>query len=398
MAPPKPPWPAGPADGIDPVCGWDAVCTAYAAGPASTAASASPALTAAARAVASADPAVCKNSSGYALDAFARSGELVDLLVGSEGTLAVFVGVELDVVPVSGAAAGVVGAFGSLDRAAAAAVRAREVGAAACELLDRTFIDVAARGGTALPAPPGTEAVLLAEVEGTHLEGARRSARRLGRAFHAEGATAVTLALDAGAVHELWDLRHAASPTLGRLDPALKSMQFIEDAAVPLARLADYLRGVRAILARHDVRGVIFGHAGDAHVHVNPLIDVRRPDWRDRMRHILDETTELVARLGGTASGEHGDGRLRTPLLDRLWDASTRQEFARVKQSFDPSGIFNPGVKVPLVGGASPLAGAIKYDPRLRPLAPAARRALDRVDRDRAYAEFRLALLEAAGG
>jgi FAD/FMN-containing dehydrogenase len=341
--------------------------------------------------------AVCKNSSGYGVDAFTRSGELVDLLVGSEGTLALFVGVELDLLDAPGSTAGVLGAFASLERAAAAAVRAREVGAAACELLDRTFLDVAAGGGRPLPVPAGTEAVLLAEVEGRRADDAADGARRLGRAFHAEGASAVSLALDTGAETELWDLRHAASPSLARLDPTLKSMQFIEDAAVPLACLADYLRGVREILARHEIRGVIFGHAADAHIHVNPLVDVSRPDWRVRVQRILDETTELVARLGGTPSGEHGDGRLRTPLLDRVWDPRAREEFRLVKRSFDPSGILNPGVKVPLDAGPLPLDGPVKYDPALRPLPLAARRALDRVDRERAYAEFRLGMLEEAG-
>ena len=342
-------------------------------------------------------PSVCKNSSGYAVDAYVRSGELVDLLVGSEGTLAVFVGVELDLNELPGATAGVLGAFGSLERAAAAAVRARELGAVACELLDRTFLEVAFLGGRPLPVPAETEAVLLAEVEASDVSEAKGAARRLGRAFHAEGAVAVSLALDAGAETELWDLRHAASPSLARLDPRLKSMQFIEDAAVPLALLADYLQGVREILARHHVRGVIFGHAADAHIHVNPLIDVSRLDWRVRAGRILDEVTELVARLGGTPSGEHGDGRLRTPVLDRLWDPRARDEFRLIKRSFDPAGIFNPGVKVPLDGTPAPLDTPLKYDPTLPPLPAAARRALDRIERERAYSESRLDLLEQAG-
>lgn len=339
-------------------------------------------------------PAVCKNSSGYAVDAYVRSGELADLLVGSEGTLALFVGIELDLSELPGATAGVLGAFATLERAAASAVRARELGAAACELLDRTFLDVAATGGRPLSVPAATEAVLLAEVEAADADEAGRAARRLARAFHAEGASAVSLALDVEAETELWDLRHAASPSLARLDPALKSMQFIEDGAVPLDRLAEYLRGVREILARHQIRGVIFGHAADAHIHVNPLIDVARPDWRASVRAILDEVTELVAKLGGTPSGEHGDGRLRTPLLDRVWMDDARDEFRLVKHSFDPTGILNPGVKVPFHGGCAPLDTAVKYDPALPPLPAAARRALDRVERERAYAAFRLGLLE----
>ena len=81
-------------------------------------------------------------------------------------------------------------------------------------------------------------------------------------------------------------------------------MQFIEDGAVPPDKLPAYVRGVRESLARNGIRGVIFGHAGDAHVHVNPLIDVSSADWRVRMTRILDEVTDLVARLErGRADG-----------------------------------------------------------------------------------------------
>src|SRR5206468_4209558 len=183
-------------------------------------------------------------------------------------------------------------------------------------------------------------------------------------------------------------------PILSRLDPSLRSMQFIEDGAVPPARLADYVRGVRESLARNGIRGVIFGHAGDAHVHVNPLIDVSTADWRERMARVLDEVTELVARLGGTLTGEHGDGRLRTPLLDRVWFDDARDRFALVKRCFDPSGIFNPGVKVPTPGECA--LEQIKYDPSLSPLPAEATAALARVERERGYAHARLDLLSEA--
>ena len=199
------------------------------------------------------------------------------------------------------------------------------------------------------------------------------------------------IALDEPTETELWELRHAASPILSRLDPSLRSMQFIEDGAVPPARLADYVRGVRESLARNGIRGVIFGHAGDAHVHVNPLIDVSASDWRARMARVLDEVTELVARLGGTLTGEHGDGRLRTPLLERVWFEDARARFALVKRCFDPSGLFNPGVKVPVPGERA--LEQIKYDPSLSPLSAAASAVLARVDRERGYARARLELL-----
>ena len=336
---------------------------------------------------------VRKESSGYATFEYARSYDLVDLLVGSEGTLAIIVGVELSLIPAAEATSSVLGAFASLERAVDAAARARESGAVACELIDRTFLDVA-RSGSTHDVPADAEAVLLAEVEGSSPSLAADAAREIASLFERAGATTVRVALDEPTETELWELRHAASPILARLDPSLRSMQFIEDGAVPPERLADYVRGVRESLARNGIRGVIFGHAGDAHVHVNPLIDVSVTDWRDRVARILDEVTSLVSRLGGTLTGEHGDGRLRTPLLERVWSDAARERFALVKHCFDPHGIFIPGVKVPMRGERA--LGEIKYDPSLAPLPPAARVALARVERERAYARSRLDLLDEA--
>jgi hypothetical protein len=138
---------------------------------------------------------------------------------------------------------------------------------------------------------------------------------------------------------------------------------------------------------------VIFGHAGDAHAHVNALVDLEDPMWRTRCERLLDEVTTLVAALGGTLAGEHGDGRLRTPLLARVWPAASLALFAAVKHAFDPEGLLNPGVKVPRPGDV-PL-GDLKVDPTLAPLPPAARAALDRVTRERRWDLHRLDLLPA---
>ncbi|HMJ03212.1 MAG TPA: FAD-linked oxidase C-terminal domain-containing protein, partial [Conexibacter sp.] len=216
-------------------------------------------------------------------------------------------------------------------------------------------------------------------------------ARDVETGFRAGGAVEVLLALDEATERSMWELRHAASPILGRLDPSLKSMQFIEDGCVPPDRLAAYVRGVRGALDRQGIRGVIFGHAGDAHVHVNPLVDVSEPGWRARIIALLDEVASLTARLGGTLSGEHGDGRLRAPLLPRVWPAESLARFAVVKRAFDPDALLNPGAKL-AVAGERPV-DLVKYDPALPPLPAPARRALDTVERDRAYARLRLELL-----
>jgi len=337
---------------------------------------------------------VIKDSSGYGLADFVRSGDLVDLLVGSEGTLAFFVEIELDLVPIAAATSSILGAFATIEAAVNAAARARADGAVACELLDRTFLDVAASGGAERQVPAETESALLAEVEANDGRAAAIAAGSIERIFRDCGATTVRVALDRPTETELWELRHAASPILARLDPNLRSMQFVEDGAVPPANLPAYVRGVRAILEAHETRGVIFGHAGDAHVHVNPLVDVGHPDWRRHVRRILNDVVALTAELRGTLAGEHGDGRLRTPLLDHVWPSDVRERFQAVKEAFDPLGILNPGVKVPT--SRQRALGDIKYDPALPDFSPKARSVLDRVERERAYSRFRFDLLDEA--
>ena len=337
---------------------------------------------------------VRKDSSGYGLAHWAASGDVVDLIVGSEGTLALIVGLELRLAPLLSHSASLLGAFATLEDAVVAADRARLAGAVACELLDRSFLDVARQGGTGVPVSDDAEAVLLGEVEASSREEADAVAREIEAAFRRSGATTVRLALDPETEHAIWALRHAASPIISTIHPELRSMQLIEDGCVPPTRLPEYVRGVRAAFERHRFRGVIFGHAGDANVHVNPLIDVREPDWRARAEALLDEISTLTGRLGGTLTGEHGDGRLRAPLLSRVWTAEALARFAAVKRAFDPDAILNPGAKVALAG-ARPL-DAVKYDPTLPALPEPARVALARVERERAYARSRLALLDEA--
>lgn len=336
---------------------------------------------------------VRKDSSGYGVHDFAASGELVDLLVGSEGTLALFAAVELRLAPIPSATASVLASWPSLDRGVMGATLAREAGAAACELLDRTFLDIA-RGGALLPVPNEAECVLLIELEDDATDGEgsiAARARALAAACEQHGASSVLVGLDDESEEALWALRHAASPILARLDPHFKSMQLAEDGCVPPERLGDYVRGVRAALESARFHGVIFGHAGDAHVHVNALVDVRDDDWRSRARQFFDDVVGLTASLGGSLAGEHGDGRLRTPVLDRVWPPEARALFARIKEAFDPAGILNPGVKVAAAAEA-PLTD-IKYDPELPPLPDDARRVLARVERERAYDRSRLEML-----
>jgi FAD/FMN-containing dehydrogenase len=333
---------------------------------------------------------VRKDSSGYGVGRWLESGDLLDVIVASEGTLAIVTAVELRLAPVAQATTSLLAAFSDLDSASDGARAAREAGAVVCELLDSTFLELTAQAFPPLPA--GTSAVLLAAIEAESESEARKRALALQLDLGAAGATATTLALVHAAQRELWELRHSASPILAKLDERLRSVQVIEDGAVPPEALAAYVRDLRTALEQAETRGVIFGHAGDAHVHVNPLVDMSRSDWRDSLNGLIERITATVARLGGTVSGEHGDGRLRAPLLARTWPAAAVQTFRELKDAFDPDGLLNPGVILP-IAGQSPIE-AVKYDPALPPLPAAARVALDQVADRREYAASRLSLLE----
>lgn len=335
---------------------------------------------------------VRKESSGYAINrALADNGGLLDLLVGSEGTLAMFTQVELALTNAAGATGTVLALFDSLEAATECALLARELGASACELLDRTFLDVAASKG-ATGVPSGAEAVLLIEMEADASSAVADQTITVSSVLKNNGARDVAIGLSAHDQHELWALRHAASPILSSLAPKLRSMQFIEDGCVPPNNLPEYVRGVREVLRRAEFRGVIFGHAGDAHMHVNPLVDVYRDGWRDRVRGALLDVCELTQRLGGTLAGEHGDGRLRAPLLAHVWSAEARAAFTNIKAAADPAGVLNAGCKI--AASEDNITGELRHDPAARPLSDRARSILDRIERERAWNRFRLGELD----
>jgi FAD/FMN-containing dehydrogenase len=307
-------------------------------------------------------PRVRKNSSGYALLDYLRTGAAVDLLVGSEGTLALLVGGTLRLAPRPSRRGVAFLEFTSLEDAGAAVQAILPVEPATCEMLDRTFLELVRNAGAddAYPLRPGLEAILIVEMEGDSDAEVQEGLQRVQAAARGR-ASRVVLATDPGERERLWEIRHAASPIIAREAGHRVSMQFIEDGVVPVDRLPDYVRVLRRVLAEHGLPAVIFGHAGDGNLHVNPLVDVHAPGWRETLEAVLAEIAEEIAALGGTLSGEHGDGRLRAPYLRTIWGGRLLDLFREVKEAFDPKGILNPGVKVPLPG-QRPFSALRRYD------------------------------------
>jgi FAD/FMN-containing dehydrogenase len=289
-------------------------------------------------------PQTRKNSAGYALDRYAESAAELDLLIGSEGTLAFVTAVQWRLEPIPADAAGVALGFASLEQLAAAVPYLVALNPSAVELLDRTLLGFVRAAGE--PVPEGLDGLLLVEFERETAAAARGVVGDAVRGLRAVTAHVAT-AVDRAGLERLWAVRKLASPALARLPEARRSLQVIEDGCVPLERLGDYIAGIRAAASRHAVPVAIFGHAGDGHVHVNALPDTTRPGWTDALAALFEEATGLQQRLGGTPSGEHGLGRLRAGLVERLYGPEVLGLFHDLKRAYDPRSILNPDVIIP---------------------------------------------------
>ncbi len=343
-----------------------------------------PAIDREALALAAAVPHTPKNSSGYDLPGWARSGDLTDLLVGSEGTLAIVTDVEVALAPLPTRSSLVLVALRALEDVGPAVLALLPLEPSALELMDRTYLDfVRAESHRSLPA--GTQAVLLVEFEGDGAAAAD-AVREL--------AIATERADDPAAVERLWELRHLASPILARLPGDTRSLQLVEDGCVPVQRLGAYVAALREGGRRHGFPIVIFGHAGDGHLHANVIADVGASDLVPRLAACLDEITAAQIALGGTPSGEHGDGRLRAPYLAQTFGEDYAALCGKVKTAWDPRGILNPGVVVP-TPGARPLDQPLKVGLAAPPIPPRVAERLRAIERDAAWSTF---LLDIADG
>jgi FAD/FMN-containing dehydrogenase/Fe-S oxidoreductase len=316
-------------------------------------------------------PRTRRNSSGYALlEAVDGQVDLAKLIVGSEGTLGLVLDATLRVVPLPRARATALVLFDDLQKSGAAVVEILRSRPSAVELLDRTFVDVVrdASPSVAASLPQGTEAILIVEIEGDEpLEVDARMTALAGRLTGRERlATEVRRSVRSEDAARIWAIRKAASPILSRREGRLRNTRFIEDAAIRPEQMADFVARLRRLLAKYELPAAIFGHAGDCNLHCNPLMNPRDPRDLEIMEAIAVEFVDLVVGMGGSLSGEHGDGRLRTPYLRRAYGPLV-DLFANVKRLFDPDNLMNPGIKAH--DGVSRLTDDLRYGARYRRVA-----------------------------
>ena len=198
--------------------------------------------------------------------------------------------------------------------------------------------------------PPGG-AWLLVEAGGADAGSMREHARRLAAAASARigsaGDPGPAALLDAeDSMAALWRVRESGAGRAARLPDGSPAWPGFEDAAVPPANLASYLRELHGLLDAHDLHGTTYGHFGEGCVHVRVGFGLDRPGGGERLRAFMDAGADVVVRHGGTISGEHGDGRARSELLARQFSPAVLAAFAEWKAIWDARQGLNPGVIV----------------------------------------------------
>lgn len=274
---------------------------------------------------------------------------LSHLICGSEGTLALTLEARLRLFPRPRARGLAVVGFSSLDAAIGRVAAILETGPSAVELLDDMIIGLARANAEyrryvdLLPAVEGGTPAAVLYVEYSIADGGPTLEDRFDALRRAVGAAAVSRYTDAGAMLAAWKLRKAGEPLLHGVPGDRKPVTFVEDNAVPVERLPEFVRRFRAIVERHGTRASFWAHASVGVLHVRPLLNLRDDDDRRRMVEIAIEVADLARELGGVMSGEHGDGRVRGPLLERFYGPELMNAMRQVKALFDPHNLFNPG-------------------------------------------------------
>lgn len=300
-------------------------------------------------------PEMIRRVSGYGLDALVdeETVDLTRLVCGSEGTLALVARAELRLHPLPSHRALASFQFDTLADSARATVELLEEGPSAIELLDEVAIR-AARNAPAYRESTSfvrgePRALLLVEWSGEKAALDRRF-ERLEELGSRVGATDVVPLRGAAEMAQTVKLRKSTLPLLLGTNDKEKPVAFVEDAAVPPEKLEELITRFEEIVHRNGTWACFYGHASVGTLHVRPALDTREPEGVARMRRIGEEVAALVRELGGSISGEHGDGLSRSEFLTLLYGEEIVGAFGEVKRLFDLGGVLNPGVIVDVPG------------------------------------------------
>lgn len=342
-------------------------------------------------------PKTIRRNAGYGLDMILAQLEepwkvsplenvnLAHLLCGSEGTLAVTLDAKVQLHPKPSARGIGVVSFVTLEDALHAVKpildMGKPLGLTAIEMLDDVVLD-AARGNLEyrqyvelLPGANSSrrepKAVLYVEFF------AWKNRQEIEIAFDALAGVLSALPgvmpdgfarhTDPSAMLKAWKLRKAGEPLLHGLPGDRKPVTFVEDNAVPVENLTEFVHEFKKIVARHGTIAAYWAHASVGVLHIRPLINLHDSQDRAIMQAIAVEAADLARRMGGVMSGEHGDGRVRGPLLERYFGPELMSAFREIKAIFDPQGLLNPG-NIVTPGPIESITHSLRIEPQGAPL------------------------------
>jgi FAD/FMN-containing dehydrogenase/Fe-S oxidoreductase len=301
--------------------------------------------------------------------------DLPRLLVGSEGTLALFSEATLRTVPLPGGKSAVLFGFDSLESALRGAEHARAMMPSACELLDRRLLTLT-RGQSAEMArliPAGVEAVMLVGFERDSSDDSRQAGLelidRVQRLHHL--ALFALPAFDEPAIARLWQIREAALPALYSLGQGPRPLAFVEDIGIPPDEMSEFINRLQTILQRFETTASYLIHAATGQIHARPFLDLGKPADTEKLWAIAEHVHTLAIDMGGTISTQHGTGIARTPWVEKQY-GPLFPVFRELKAIFDPNGVLNPGKIVGLDPSrpAWPLRTGVKSEAPVRVEAP----------------------------
>jgi glycolate oxidase subunit GlcD len=275
---------------------------------------------------------------GYYTASRFEPASLLDLLVGSEGTLAVFLQIKVALQPAPTQRTSLSAPFASATDAGSAvqSLLTANLEPARLELLDKHCIN-AVEDYTHLGLPRDAGAMLLVELDG--FADLSADADRARQVLLDAKALSVTIAADSAGQERLWQAREAISPALARIAPC----KLNEDVAVPPSKLPDLLARVEEISHQYDLPIQCFGHAGDGNLHVNIMYDGSIAGVTGRVEMASQDIFQAVLELEGTISGEHGIGLAKAGFLAAERGEDYMAAMRATKEAFDPTGILNPG-------------------------------------------------------
>jgi FAD/FMN-containing dehydrogenase/Fe-S oxidoreductase len=286
---------------------------------------------------------------------------LTPLIVGSEGTLAITRKLTLNLVAESKATALAILPYESVAEAADATPALLDMHPDAIELIPRSIFErarlIPAYGRKIGFLEGDPAAVLVVEFSASSTQEATQRASAL------QGA----VVLERPEIQaNLWAVRKVGLGLLMSIPGDTKPVTFIEDVAVPVEHLGDFVRRVEQILAEEDTYGEWYAHASAGCLHLRPLLNLKTAEGVTQMREIADAVVELTLEMRGSISGEHGDGLSHTEYNQRLFGRELMQAFRETKDAFDPKGLLNPGKVVPAedgFGGPGSLTSNLRYGP-----------------------------------